>query len=89
MFTELDCLYLAQTAFVLGIGTNYSGENVARELDKKFPKVKMTSVVLVFEGVFCHATVTPGAVILVHAVVGPSSTVGHGALVNTGAFIDD
>lgn len=49
----------------------------------------MTSVVLAFEGLFCHATVTPGAVILVHAVVGPSSTVGHGALVNTGAFLDD
>lgn len=88
VFTTLDSVEFADTAFALGIGTNYSREDVATDLIKKFPQVEIVSVIHASASVSSFATVKPGAVILAHAVVGPGSTVGRGALLNTGASLD-
>ena len=88
VLSSLDSLDLSETAFALGIGTNYVRETVAQDITRKFAQTALVSVVHATAWVSSHATVHPGAVILAHTSVGPGSTVGRGAVLNTGASLD-
>lgn len=88
VISTLEAVDLSKTALALGVGTNHARETVADDFRKRFPQTELVSVIHATAWVSPRSTVHPGAVILAHSFVGPGSTVGRGALLNTGASLD-
>lgn len=85
---DLSGINLTHVDVALGIGHNFTREQAATELIKRYPNVRMPAIVHRTAWVSPSATLDAGTVVMAQASVGPFATTGRGALLNTGASLD-
>lgn len=79
---------LEETELALGIGANFTREDLYYQVVSQFPGARFPPVVHSAAWVSESATLGAGSAILAMASVGANSSVGCGALLNTGSSLD-
>ncbi len=88
MLSSLDGIDLEATDLALGIGANYSREDVYTTIKDSYPSAQFPVILHSSAWVLPLATLDEGAVVLSMASVGPGCAVGRGVLINTGSSLD-
>ncbi len=87
-----DAVWLAEqaaqrtVAVALGVGDNFDRSAIAERCVKA--QIPLLTAVHPSATIAPSAKLSPGVVIMAHAVVNADATVGHGAIINTGAIVE-